>query len=123
VIVFMDDDPAPMVFRSAAAARGWMELVDVKAGGYVAIYTADGRKVSIVVRENDFELRLTDEADHAGLRRMMREYHARSELGGPAPESPVAYANNQLLWHWEHRWPKWPGWLSRRIHGDGPVQI
>ena len=36
------------------------------------------------------------------------------------PAQPESVANELLLGDWEARWPKWPVWLDRRLHGDGP---
>jgi hypothetical protein len=33
---------------------------------------------------------------------------------------PLSFAAAESKWEWEHRWPKRPRWLSRRLHGDDP---
>ena len=39
------------------------------------------------------------------------------------PAQPESVANELLVGDWEARWPKWPAWLDRRLHGDGPERV
>ena len=64
---------------------------------------------------------LANEVDTATLQRLLREYGQL--VGQPGIEQdPVGFANRSWLHAWENRWPRWPGWLDRRLHPRGPIR-
>jgi hypothetical protein len=121
VFVF-DEDPLPSVYPSLLAAAADMEAVFVDDGVYDALYTVDGRVVSAGTEDGRVVLTVTDARDAHDLRRRLSEWCERGRLASD-PADPVAVANELLRRQWDSRWPKRPGWLSRRMHGEHPPQI
>jgi hypothetical protein len=121
VFVF-GEDPLPGVFTSMAEAAGDMETLDVENGEYHALYSVDGCRVRVSTASGSVRLEVTDERDVADLRRRLREWAAVGHLASD-PDDLVAVANELLRDQWDVRWPKRPGWLSRRVHGAGPPEL
>jgi hypothetical protein len=119
VFVFSSDDPAPLAFSSVAHAAGWMEAIDVEDGGYEAIYTVDGNVVDIATEGDRVVLTVTREKQEAALRRRIRPWVNRMQLGAD-PDDLTAVASEMLAREWEARRPKRPAWLDRWLHGKGP---
>lgn len=121
VFVLTRDDDL-MVFVSLDDAAGWMEAIDVDDGEYPALFTLDARLVTASTEDQRVNLTVTEEHDEPALRQRLRKYLQR--VGWTSlPESPRAVANELLRLQWEHRWPRRPAWLSRRLFGDGPRQV
>jgi len=121
VFVFTKDDDLN-VFVSLDDAAGWMEAIDVDDGEYPALFTLDGRLVNARTEDQSVRLSVTGEQDEAALHLRLQDYRRRVGLTS-APEDTRAVANELLRLEWEHRWPKRPAWLSRRLHGEGPRQV
>jgi hypothetical protein len=100
-----------------------MEPIDVRNGEYEAVFDESGRRYDVSVADNATLLTPTDEVDPDRLVRLLRQYVRGENLGlePDAFDDPLAVAAAISEWEWEHRWPQRPGWLSRRIHGDGPA--
>lgn len=113
-------DGEPFVFRSLAAAAGWMEAIDVTDGEYPALFTDEGQVVEATATPKfDVLLALTDQYDPVTFRALLRE--RTSGLGLPVdPDDVLAIGNALLREECAHRWPQRPRWLARRLHGDGP---
>lgn len=120
MIVFAADDPAPIPFTRLDLAAGYMEFVDVQDGVYTAVFTVDGRVVDIVIDEDDFDLRLSDVDGAKELQQLLGAYSAANPS---ASSDPATFANDAFRWQWQRRWPRWPAWLSRRVHGDEPAKL
>jgi hypothetical protein len=123
VFVF-DQDGDVMAFPSVEDAAGEMEAVDVDAGEYAALYALDGRIVTATIDAERVMVILTveEQRDEAGLRQRLLDARERVGLTSP-PDDLAAIANELLRLEWEHRWPKWPRWLARRLHGQGPHAV
>jgi hypothetical protein len=63
-------------------------------------------------------LAVKEKRDVAGLRQRLLDTRPQVGLTRP-PENLLAVANELLRLDWEHRWPKRPRWLARRLHGEG----
>jgi hypothetical protein len=109
------------MFPSIADAQDWLEAMDVDDGEYTAALTETGRVVRMTTKNELVVLELTDELDSELLHRLLRE-HGQA-IGRPGIElDPVGFANESWKREWDHRWPRWPHWLDKRLHPQGPVQ-
>jgi hypothetical protein len=122
IFMFMHGDMA--VDPSPEKAAGGMEAVDVEAGEYDAIYDI-GLVYEPIVENYRVRLIPTETRDYEDLVRRLTDFGSRAGLVLPdeGPDFPVAVARRVAAWDWEHRWPKRPKWLSRRIHGSQPPQF
>lgn len=122
VFVF-DRDGEMQVFPSLKQAADYMEAVDVNDGEYEALYTLDGWVIDAQAdsRESQVELIVTQKNDVEGLRRRVATH--RRPGGASTPDDLRAVANEEFRAQWELRWPRWPSWLDRRMHGQGPPQL
>ncbi len=86
------------------------EVIDQSGLHYTA--TADGPRTRLAPGGT---------RDRGALERRLLAYCSSREIfvaeGG---DRIVAIANALARQQWEVRWPRRPGWLSRRIHGDAP---
>ncbi|MEP6295717.1 MAG: hypothetical protein ABJ382_00190, partial [Ilumatobacter sp.] len=98
--------------------------IDVQNGGYEAVFDESGRRYSFHVVDEATHVQPTDELDVDGLRDRLRSTApAMHSLEGFDLDDPMAVAAAISRFEWEHRWPRWPKWLSRRLHGDGPAIV
>lgn len=122
VFVFAED--GVQFFRTIALAAGYVEAVDAEEGVYEDFITLDGER--LVPRALDAtNVRLERSGEDAGerlLELLQRESSTRHSWTSD-PTDPVSVANELLTFQWESRWPKWPGWLDRRLHGAKPARI
>lgn len=121
VFVFNEDGSGVDAFESLWAAWRQVEGIDVKDGEY-AFIAADGRAVEATVSEAwDVTLRLTDVDRGEELRRRLADALPREGLDERLAGSPLAAAQALSDQKWAIRWPRWPSWLDRRLHGERPV--
>jgi len=124
IFLFMHGDLT--VAESPQKAAASMEAVDVEAGEYEAIFddsgvlyepAVDGRKVA--------RLLPTENRDYEDLVARLNAYGERAGLALPVgdPDLPVFAARCIAERAWQRRWPKRPGWLSRRLHDSGPPRF
>lgn len=109
------------VFRSADEAAADLEVNDVEADEYV-LFGDDGSVFAASVDGLDVVIRHTEARDPEGLRERLDRYCTMAKIE-TASDDPVVIGNAILADEWNHRWPKRPSWLDRRIHGDGPRQL
>jgi hypothetical protein len=123
VFVFSRDDGDMLVFPSLKAAASYIEAVDVNDGVYEALYTLDGWVIDPRPdpSERQVELVVSEKKDVDGLLRRVAE--RRPSDHGLTPADLRVIANEDFHAQWRVRWPRWPKWLDRRMHGDGPPQI
>jgi len=124
VFVFNEDSSGGVeAYESLWAASRQVEGIDVKNGEY-AFIAADGRGVEAKVSEKwDVTLRLTDANRVEELRRRLAEELPRLGLHERLADSPLPAAQALVDQRWEDRWPRWPFWLDRRLHGERPVLV
>jgi hypothetical protein len=109
------------MFPSMADAQDWLEAIDVDDGEYTAALTEAGRVIRMRTQDGLVVLELTDKLDAGLLRTLLRE-HGQA-IGQTGIElDPVEFANQSWKTEWEHRWPRWPSWLDKRLHPHGPEQ-
>lgn len=110
-------------FATVDSAASYMEAVDVEDGVYEAFFTPRGERLEPrVLDEEKVALDRSSVVDLDALRSLLRREFERS-IFTSNPGDPVAVANEFLRHAWEARWPRWPGWLDRRLHGTRPLSI
>lgn len=121
VFVFYEDGSGVEAFESLWAAWREVEGIDVKNGEF-AFIAADGRSVEATVSEKwDVALHLTDTDRTEELLRRLAEELPRVGLDERLADAPLAAAQALSDQRWAVRWPRWPSWLDRRLHGERPV--
>jgi hypothetical protein len=61
----------------------------------------------------------TGEVDRGGLEQRLRSLHERARLEiDETGDFVLSFADAISHWKWDHRWPRWPEWLDRRLHGS-----
>lgn len=119
---FLFADDGLTVEPDLLQAAGYMEPIDVTNGEYRAVFDDTGRRYRAGVVDGTTHLEPTDEVDLGALQQRLRDI-ARTgylSLDGLDADDPLAVAAAISRHEWAHRWPKWPRWLSRRLHGDRP---
>lgn len=111
-----------LVFDSVDGASSYVEAVDVEDGEYESFFTVDGQPLTPKI-ERDDSVRLIAKGppDLPGLVERLRGLQERNRFVSN-PEDPPGVANEYFRKEWERRWPRWPGWLDRRLHGEGPTR-
>jgi len=99
-----------------------MEGVDVEDGVYPAVFLHDGTVLEASTYDGRVLLRDTGRRDPGALGDRLSAYERRIGRSGGTPD-PLGYANDWLRQEWDRRWPTWPEWLSRRLHGAAPEQV
>ena len=121
VFVFYEDGSGVDAYESLRAAWRAVEGIDVKNGEYIFI-AADGRGVEATVSEKwDVTLRLTAESRTDDLRDRLALVLPVVGLDGRLANTPMAATQALVDARWSVRWPRWPSWLDRRLHGHRPV--
>jgi hypothetical protein len=121
VLFAFDQDNECSVFADAADAAVQLESNDVGAGEYV-VFGQDGTVFEIWTEGLEVRLHPTDELDASQLRERLRQFLDAAQITCDSQDL-TDVANAILEADWEHRWPKRPRWLSRRLHGDGPRKL
>ncbi|MDP9444350.1 MAG: hypothetical protein M3P83_08370 [Actinomycetota bacterium] len=122
VFVFAED--GVQFFATAAEAAAYVEAVDVETGVYEAFISLDGeRLLPRPVDETNVRLERSGQHDDANLKALLERDRATRHAFTSDPSDPVGVANELLAREWEARWPKWPHWLDRRLHGAGPARV
>jgi hypothetical protein len=112
------------VFDSIEIAEGNLEAIDVLDGEYVELFGIDGERLTISASQQDFKV-VIERTGRFELGTLVDRLNALAERNGfdGSRGDPRAIANQVLINEWRVRWPRWPHWLDRRIHGDGPPQV
>jgi hypothetical protein len=123
VFVFARDDGDLLVFPSIEAAASYIEAIDVNDGVYEALYTLDGwvSDPRPDRSERQVELVVSGKQDVDGLLQRVADRRPSDHRLSPG-DLPVI-ANEALRREWSVRWPRWPKWLDRRLHGGGPPHV
>jgi len=122
-VLIFDRDGDVMAFPRLEDAARWMESIDVLDGEYECAFTLDGRVVAIAgVPDGPVSLFITPDQDEVGLRDRLERSRARVGFVANV-EDPASVANELMRREWELGWPRRPGWLHRRLHGEHPPQV
>lgn len=117
---FLFGDGGLSVEPDVASAAAYKEPVDVANGENDEVFDDTGRRYRFEVVDEATQLEPRDEVDLDALRQRLRDLMdegAYRSLEGFDPDDPLGAAAAIARWEWEHRWPRWPSWLSRRLHG------
>ncbi len=109
------------VFPTRQRAEAHIEPHDVEQGEYAGAFGLDGTVYAMSTAGDAVVLRAQETRDPAALTRALEQSDRRSP--GGAPLDPVALADEELQFQWEHRWPRWPAWLDRRVGGGPPPRL
>ena len=110
------------LFKSVELAAGGIESVDVRDGEYVEVFGIDGERFEITADGHTVTLRNTGVLELARLRERLRTLAERNGYSGEDPDRRFV-ANEVFANEWRMRWPRWPKWLDRRLHGEGPAKV
>jgi hypothetical protein len=122
VFVFADDGVS--YFQTAEEAAGWVEAIDVEAGEYKAFIRLDGERLEPrILDPSTVLLEESGQCDPGLLVELLERERVSHRTFTSDSAHPANVANELLLGNWEARWPKRPGWLDRRMHGDGPEGV
>lgn len=104
-------------------AAGYMEPVDVENGEYEAVFDDTGRSYRFWVEGETTQIEPAEQVDLAALRQRLRALDREGHfvgLEGVDADDPLSVAVAVSRWDWEHRWPRRPRRLARRLHGEQP---
>lgn len=122
--VFVFGEDGVQFFVTVARAAAHVEVVDVEGGVYEAFVGLDGeRLIPRPVDETSVRLERSGDHDEAHLIELLERERATRNTFTSDPTDPSQVANELLASEWEARWPKWPTWLDRRLHGTGPARV
>jgi hypothetical protein len=122
VFQFYDDSSDLNAYASLQAAEGDNEGYDVR-NGEGDFFAADGRAVEATIAGQwgqDVSLRVTDHHMSDELRTRLAATLPAAGIDVSLANSPLAAAQALLDAKWNARWPRWPVWLDRRLHGSKP---
>lgn len=125
VFVFCEDGSGVDAYPSLRAVRGDIEAIDVRNGEY-ALFGDDGRVIEATTGgrlNEDVLLRVTDNRESEALRERLSTALPRVGIDPTLASSPLLAAQALIDAQWSVRWPRWPAWLDRRLHGSKPVVI
>lgn len=109
------------VFPTADRAAARVEPHDVEQGEYAGAYGLDGTVYALSTAGDEVVLRAGQTRDPAALTRALEQSNRHTP--GGVPLDPLALADGELQFQWEHRWPRWPAWLDRRVNGERPPRL
>lgn len=124
VFQFYDDGSGVDAYASLEAAEGDIEGYDVR-NGEADFFAADGRAVeaTIVGECQDVSLRVTDHHRSDELRARLEAALPVVGIDASLADSPLAAAQALIDAKWNARWPRWPVWLDRQLHGSKPTVV
>lgn len=110
------------LYMTPADAAANLEAVDVLDGEYEDAFSLEGERMNIVTDGDAVTLAASGTFELTRLRERLRALAERNGYTGEDPD-PRQVANEILANQWRTRWPQWPHWLDRQLHGDGPPQV
>jgi hypothetical protein len=114
----LDDGGTVEVEPTLAKAAAAIEPPDVDIADVV---DDTGRRYSPVASGTETALIDSGEVDREDLQRRLLTAARLMSLQIPDDDDIViSMARTLGRRKWDQRWPRWPGWLDRRLHGDGP---
>ncbi len=123
VILHAPDDGSIDFFEDFEEVDGCLVVSGVVEDSWTTFYRLDGEKLAPVLGQYDWVERLvpTGSRDLGGLVLLLTEY-AREHHFESDGSDPAAFVDEMARRDHESRWPQWPRWLDRRMHGDGQVR-
>jgi hypothetical protein len=124
VFVVERDSHDVFAFPSLDRAAGSVESYDVESGEY-EFFADDGTVLEpTVVERFKVVLKPTSRRDLERLMEHLRAWISAAHISiAPDETDPVVLARAISDTHWRARRPSKPGWLRRRLYGDGPPEF
>jgi hypothetical protein len=125
VFQFYDDSIDVDAYTSLQAAEGHIEGYDVR-NGVDDFFAADGRAVEATIGGQwgeEVSLRVTDHDRSNELRARLVLALPAVGIDAALADSPLAAAQAVIDARWNARWPRWPVWLDRWMHGSKPTVV
>jgi hypothetical protein len=121
VIAYAPADRSLALLENFEEADGCLQVVGVLEGVWKTLYRLDGERLTPVLGQHDWVEQLVPTGVHdlPGLLQLLTQY-AREHRFSADGSDPGAFVAELARRGYESRWPKWPRWLDRRMHGDGP---
>jgi hypothetical protein len=100
---------------------GCLFVSGVVEDDWTSFYRLDGEKLTPILGQYDWVERLipTGSRDLPSLIQVLTEY-ARTHQFETDGSDPSAFVDELARREYRSRWPKWPSWLDRWMHGDRP---
>ena len=112
-------------YTSLQAAEGHIEGYEVR-NGVDDFFAADGRAVEATIGGQwgeEVSLRVTDHDRSNELRARLAVALPAVGIDASLADSPLAAAQALIDARWNARWPRWPVWLDRWLHGSKPTVV
>jgi hypothetical protein len=125
VFQFYDDGNDVDAYASLQAAEADIEGYDVR-NGEGEFFATDGRAVEATIVGGwgqDVSLRVTDHHRNDELRARLAAALPTVGIDASLADSPLAAAQALIDANWNARWPRWPAWMDRRLHGSKPTVL
>lgn len=122
VIGYAPDDGSIDIFRDFyEEADGCLLISGVVEDVWTTFYRLDGEKLTPRLGQSDWVEQLipTGSRDLGGLVQLLTAYARKHDLEADGSD-PGAFVDEMARRDHESRWPQWPRWLDRWMHGDGP---
>jgi hypothetical protein len=114
--VFFPEDESVDVEPDLVHAAGSIEPLDV---ALAEVFDDNGRQYAVTAHGQATLLTPTEMIDRSALEQRLRASHELANLGiDDGRDFVLAFADALGQWRSEHRWPRWPKWLDRRLHGN-----
>lgn len=109
------------VFEDFEEVDGCLLVSGVVEDAWTIFYRLDGEKLAPILGQYDWVERLipTGSRDLPSLIQLLTEY-ARTHQFETDGSDPSAFVDELARRDYRSRWPQWPSWLDRRMHGDRP---
>lgn len=122
IFIANDEDDDLQVAPSVAWAVGGMETPEVSEGHYL-VFDAIGREGHLEIDRFDIVIEKWDSTSNIpGLRSRIGKCLSYYSLviDGSLDDSTYVQQAARLIFeeNRKNQWPKWPGWLRKKIHGD-----
>ncbi len=121
VLVFSRDGTVDG-YASIDEARRSVEAIDVGDGEY-DFFRVDGFVIEATVfgrSAQEFSLRVSDSQRYEDMQVRLRSTLPLVGLDESLADDPIVAVQRLIEQRWSLRWPRWPLWLDRRLHGDSP---
>jgi hypothetical protein len=109
------------VFEDFEDVDGCLLVSGVVENDWTSFYRLDGEKLAPILGQYDWVERLipTGSRDLRSLVQLLTEYARKHDFEADGSD-PGAFVDEMARRDHESRWPQWPRWLDRWLHGDWP---
>jgi hypothetical protein len=106
------------VFEDFEEVDGCLLVSGVVEDDWTSFYRLDGEKLTPILGRHDWVERLvpTGSRDLPSLIQLLTEYAGTHQFETDGSD-PSAFVGELAIRKYRSRWPQWPSWLDRRMHG------